>query len=91
MITLSIDEARPRLQSLCDEAMQGEAVFITSSGSKLVLMPCEADEEETNTDDPALEAALLAAIEGPHSPYRKGEFTELTKQIIAARQTRAAS
>ena len=39
-------------------------------------------------DSPELEAELLKAVNGPHSPLREGELREIADKVVRERRTR---
>ena len=80
MKTLSVQEVGGQLGKLIDEACQGETIVLTNGDKKVTLDPgVWLDLEE---DSPELEAELLKAVNGPHSPMRKGELREIANQAL---------
>ena len=81
MKAVSIQEAKDQFEQLIDEASRGELIVISSGDKKVTLAPnyMFLDLEE---DSPELEAELLKAVNGPHSPMREGELREIAEQAL---------
>ena len=69
MKAISIREAEGQLGQLVAEACRGETIVLTDGDNRVTLAPRVLDLEE---DSPELEAELLKAVNGPHSPYAGG-------------------
>jgi hypothetical protein len=80
MKTLSIQEVEGQLGKLIDEAYQGETIVLTNGDKKVTLEPGVMLNREE--DSPELEAELLKAVNGPHSPMREGELREIANQAV---------
>jgi len=80
MKALSVKEAQGQLGQLIADAYRGETIVLTD-GDKKVTLSVEApmDPEE---DSPELEAELLKAVNGPHSPYSSEEMRAACDRII---------
>jgi len=79
MKAVSIQEAERQLGELFEEAFRGEIIVLTDGKRQLELAPVVLDPEE---DSPELEAELLKAVNGPHSPMREGELREIAEQAL---------
>jgi len=80
MKAISIREAEGQLGRLVAEACHGETIVLTDGENEVTLSPRPAlDLEE---DSPELEAELLQAVNGPHSPYSSEEMRAACEQII---------
>ena len=80
MKAVSVQEAEGQLSKLIAEACRGEFITITDGDNKVTLAPNSfLDLEE---DSPELEAELLKAVNGPHSPMREGELREIADQAL---------
>lgn len=79
MKTLTVTQAKPRLAKLVDEVHAGEPVILVHN-EKLVKLerfaPCDPEE-----DSPELEAMLLQAVRGPHSPYSKRDPEAVVEKV----------
>ncbi len=88
MNPITLIEAREHLGELCDEARQGKRVLLAHGTQMYAIVPYDP-ELEPNWDDPELEAALLAAVEGPHHDLSLDALRERGEQGIA--QAKAAA
>ena len=79
MKAISIREAEGQLGRLVAEACRGETIVLTDGDNRVTLAPRVLDLEE---DSPELEAELLKAVEGPHSPYSSAEMRAACERII---------
>jgi hypothetical protein len=80
MKALSIEEAQGQLGKLLADACRGETIVLTDGANKVTLSPeTSFDPEE---DSPELEAELLKAVNGPHSPYSSEEMRAACEKII---------
>jgi hypothetical protein len=79
MKAVSIKEAEGQLGKLFAEACRGETIVLTDGQHRLTLAPLILDPEE---DSPELEAELLKAVNGPHSPMREGELREIADRAL---------
>jgi hypothetical protein len=78
MKTLTVDQAQPDLKKLVEEVHAGSPVILVLN-EKLVKIEryVPFDPEE---DSPELEAMLLEAVRGPHSPYSSEEMQEIVRK-----------
>jgi hypothetical protein len=79
MKAVSIQEAEGQLGELFAKAREGETIVLTDGEFRMTLAPFILDPEE---DSPELEAELLKAVNGPHSPMREGELREIADQAL---------
>ncbi len=79
MKAVTIQEAEGQLGELFAKACRGEKIVLTDGEHRLKLAPDVLDPEE---DSPELEAELLKAVNGPHSPYSSEEMREACEKII---------
>ena len=80
MKAIPVQEAQGKLGQLIAEACRGETVVLTDGDKKVTLEPgAPLDLEE---DSPELEAELLKAVNGPHSPYSSEEMRAACERII---------
>lgn len=80
MKAVSIKEAEGQLGKLIAEAYQGEVIVLTDGDLEVTLNPRGA--LDIDVDSPELEAELLKAVNGPHSPMREGELREIADQAL---------
>jgi hypothetical protein len=86
MKAVTILEAQGQLGHLIAEACRGELVVLTDGDKQVALEPRgPLDLEE---DSPELEAELLRAARGPHSPFKEGELRELANKTLAEHRAR---
>jgi hypothetical protein len=80
MKVVSMQEAKDQFEKLIEEASRGELIEITNGDKKVTLAPnyMFLDLEE---DSPELEAELLKAVKGPHSPYSSEEMRAACEKI----------
>jgi hypothetical protein len=79
MKAISIREAEGQLGQLVAEACRGETIVLTDGDNRVTLAPRVLDLEE---DSPELEAELLKAVNGPHSPYSSEEMRAACERVI---------
>jgi hypothetical protein len=80
MKAISIREAEGQLGQLVAEACRGETIVLTDGDNEVTLSPRPfLDLEE---DSPELEAELLKAVNGPHSPYSSEEMRAACEKVI---------
>ena len=80
MKTLTVQEAQPQLGQLIAEANEGNTIVLTNGRQKVTLQAGAALNLEE--DSPELEAELLKAIDGPHTPYSAEEMRHIVERII---------
>lgn len=83
MKAISIVEAQGQLGRLIAEACRGETIVLTDGDNQVTLAPHVLDLEE---DSPELEAELLKAVNGPHSPYSYEEMRAACERIVREKQ-----
>jgi hypothetical protein len=77
---ISIWEAQGQLGELIAKACRGETIVLADGDRRVTLEPGVAlDLEE---DSPELEAELLKAVNGPHSPYSSEEMRTACERIV---------
>ncbi|MEI9961950.1 MAG: hypothetical protein WDM76_12700 [Limisphaerales bacterium] len=80
MKAISIREAQSQLGELIAQACRGETIVLTDGDNEVTLSPRPfLDLEE---DSPELEAELLKAVNGPHSPYSSEEMRAACERVI---------
>ncbi len=86
MKAIPVQEAQGQLGQLIAEACRGELIVLTDGEKKVTLEPgSPLDLEE---DSPELEAELLKAVNGPHSPLREGELREIADRALSEHRAR---
>ena len=85
MKAISIREAEGQLGQLVAKACRGETIVLTDGDNRVTLAPRVLDLEE---DSPELEAELLKAVNGPHSPWKPEEFREIADKALRERRAR---
>jgi hypothetical protein len=80
MKSVTVQEAEGQLGKLIAEALQGETIVLSDGEKKVTLFPGIA--LDLDEDSPELEAELLKAVNGPHSPMREGELREIAEQVL---------
>jgi hypothetical protein len=80
MKAISVQEAEGQLGKLIAEACRGETIVLTDGDNKVMLEPGVVLDPEV--DSPELEAELLKAVNGPHSPYSSEEMRAICDEII---------
>jgi hypothetical protein len=85
MKAISIREAEGQLGQLVAEACRGETIVLTDGDNRVTLAPRILDLEE---DSPELEAELLKAVNGPHSPWKPEEFREIADKALREHRAR---
>ena len=79
MRAISVHDAEGQLGRLVAEACRGEKIVLTDGDNSVTLEPRVLDPEE---DSPELEAELLKAVNGPHSPYSSEEMRAACERIL---------
>ena len=79
MKTLTVNQARPRLAKLVDEVHAGAPVVLVHNDKLVKLERYEPFDPEY--DSPELEAMLLQAVTGPHSPYSKQDLLAIASKV----------
>ncbi len=79
MKTLTVSEAKPRLGKLVDEVQQGAPVILVC-GNKLAKLE-RYDLLDPECDSPQLEAMLLEAVQGPHTPYSRKDLPTAAERV----------
>ena len=85
MKAISIREAEGQLGQLVAEACRGETIVLTDGDNRVTLAPRVLDLEE---DSPELEAELLKAVNGPHTPWKPEEFREIVDKALREHRAR---
>jgi hypothetical protein len=85
MKAVSIREAEGQLGRLVAEACRGETIVLTDGDNRVTLAPRVLDLEE---DSPELEAELLKAVNGPHTPWKPEEFREIADKALREHRAR---
>ncbi len=79
MRTLTVSQAKPRLAKLVDEVHAGAPVVLIHK-NKLVKLE-RYEPLDLQDDSPELEAILLKAVTGPHSPYSKKDLESVAAKV----------
>ena len=79
MKSVSVKDAEGQLGKLIAEAYRGEVIVLTDGNKKVTLEPEALNPEEDSLE---LEAELLKAVNGPHSPMREGELKEIADRAL---------
>lgn len=80
MKAISIHEAQGQLGQLVAEACRGELIVLTDGDKRVTLAPQVP--LDLDADSPELEAELLKAVNGPHTPLREGELREIADRAL---------
>ena len=89
MKAISVREAEGQLGQLVAEACRGETIVLTDGDNEVTLSPRPfLDLEE---DSPELEAELLKAANGPHSPYSSEEMRAACNRIPQEHRSKSRS
>ena len=80
MKAIPVQEAQGQLGQLIAEACRGELIMLTDGDNQVTLAPYGSLDLEQ--DSPQLEAELLKAVNGPHSPLREGELREIADRAL---------
>jgi antitoxin (DNA-binding transcriptional repressor) of toxin-antitoxin stability system len=86
MKAVTIREAQGQLGELIAEACRGELIVLTDGDRQVALEPRALPDLEE--DSPELEAELLKAVKGPHTPFSEGELRELASRALGERRAR---
>jgi len=88
MKAVSIREAEGQLGRLVAEACRGETIVLTDGDKRVTLEPRILDLDE---DSPELEAELLKAVNGPHSPYSSEEMRAACEKNLREHRSKSSS
>lgn len=86
MKAVTILEAQGQLGRLIAEACRGELVVLTDGDKQVALEP--RDPLHLEEDSAELEAELLRAVKGPHSPFGEGDLRDLADKTLAEHRAR---
>jgi len=84
--TLDVTEAQNHLRELIREVHEG-GVVVLADGDRLVkLAPYDPSRArfdlDLEEDSPELEAELLKAVQGPHTPYSHAEMDAVLARVL---------
>ena len=80
MKAITVREAQGQLGQLVAEACRGEMIVLIDGDNEVTLSPRPIlDLEE---DSPELEAELLKAVNGPHSPLREDDLRKIADRAL---------
>jgi len=79
MKTLSVTEAKPQLGRLVEQVQQGAPVILIHKNKLAKLERYELLGPEC--DGPRLEAMLLEAVTGPHTPYSRADLEAAARRV----------
>jgi len=79
MKTLTVSQAKPKLAKLVDEVHAGSPVILVHNDKLVKVERYEPLDPED--DSPELEAMLLKAVTGPHSPYSKKDLESVAEKV----------
>lgn len=79
MKTLTVGQAKARLGKLVDQVHAGAPVLLVHKNKLVKLERFEPLDPEC--DSPQLEAMLLKAVTGPHSPYSKRDLEAVAAKV----------
>ncbi|MBI5385213.1 MAG: hypothetical protein HZA90_11075 [Verrucomicrobia bacterium] len=79
MKTMTVDQAKTRLGKLVDQVHGGAPVLLVHKNKLVKLERFEPLDPEF--DSPELEAMLLKAVTGPHSPYSKRDLEDVAAKV----------
>lgn len=80
MKAIPVQEPQGQLGQLIAEACRGEVIVLTDGDKRVTLEPGVLLDLEA--DSPELEAELLKAVNGPHSPYSSEEMRAACDRVI---------
>lgn len=86
MKTLTITQAKSRLARLVDEVHSGAPVLLVHKNKLVKLERFEVFDPESESAE--LEAMLLEAVRGPHSPYSKKDLESIAAKVRKALPSR---
>ncbi|HWN95104.1 MAG TPA: hypothetical protein VNT99_08730 [Methylomirabilota bacterium] len=79
MKTVTVSQAKPRLAKLVDEVHAGAPVILIHNDKLVKIERYEPLDPED--DSPELEAMLLKAVAGPHSPYSRKDLESVAEKV----------
>ena len=79
MKTLTVTQARSRLGKLVDAVHAGQPVLLVHNEKLVKVERYEPFNPEA--DSPELEAMLLQAVTGPHTPYSKKDLEAVAAKV----------
>jgi PHD/YefM family antitoxin component YafN of YafNO toxin-antitoxin module len=79
MKTLTVSQAKPQLAKLVDKVHAGAPVVLVHKNKLVKLERYEPLDPEY--ESPELEAMLLKAVTGPHSPYSKKDLESVASRV----------
>jgi PHD/YefM family antitoxin component YafN of YafNO toxin-antitoxin module len=79
MKTLTVSQAKSRLAKLVDEVHSGKPVLLVHKNKLVKLERFDVFDPEYESAE--LEAMLLEAVRGPHSPYSKKDLDAIAAKV----------
>ena len=79
MKTMTVRNAKPRLGKLVEQVQHGAPVILVHGDKLAKLERYELLDPES--DNPQIEAMLLEAVRGPHSPYSRTELEGILDKV----------
>jgi hypothetical protein len=79
MKTLTVSQARTRLEKLVDEVHRGPPVILVHKNKLVKLERYEPLDPEDDSRE--IEAMLLEAVCGPHSSYSRADLEAVAKRV----------
>ena len=79
MKTLTVSKAKPQLGGLVDEVQDGAPVILVHGDNLAKLERYEP--LDPDADSHRIEAMLLDAVQGPHSPYSRAEMEAVLDKV----------
>lgn len=80
MKTLTVSKAKPQPGGLVDEVQHGAPVILVH-GDKLAKLE-RYEPLDPDADSPRIEAMLLEAVKGPHSPSSRAEMEAVVGTVV---------
>lgn len=84
--TMTVREAKPQLGKLVKMVQRGAPVILVQGDKLAKLERFELLDPEF--DSPQLEAMLLEAVQGPHSPYSRKELESVLAKLTKGARKR---
>ena len=79
MKTLTVAQAKPKLAKIVDKAHAGSPVILIHKNKLVKVERYEPVDPEF--DSPEMEAMLLKAVTGPHTPYSRKDLEEVAARV----------
>ena len=91
MKTLTVQLPKEQFSKILTDAHRGDVIVLTDGERRMELeaiSPLDAFGSDLDVDSPELEAELLKAVQGSHSPFSENELLSISDRARQEHQAR---